>query len=127
MVALQDPRKATRAALLRAGNGDPWLISVLGEIKFQTDHGWHLTGDVEVTPLTQTVNLDGERPQVYLVSCLDASAVSTRYESTGKPVPAGKNDGPRHKVQARLVYAPPTGKVAKMWFLIEEKRVAGEC
>ncbi|WP_166678488.1 hypothetical protein [Kribbella voronezhensis] len=51
----------------------------------------------------------------------------TRYQANGKPVPMGPNDGTRHKVQARLVFAPPLDKTTKIWFLIEEKRVAGKC
>ncbi|TDU87450.1 hypothetical protein EV138_0973 [Kribbella voronezhensis] len=73
------------------------------------------------------MKLTGEQPEVRLTSCIDGSKVVTRYQANGKPVPMGPNDGTRHKVQARLVFAPPLDKTTKIWFLIEEKRVAGKC
>jgi hypothetical protein len=125
--ALHDPRKSTRAALVNAGNGGSWLISVLGEIDFQRNNGWFQAGNVQITSTAvESVKLSGEQPEVRLTTCVDSSKISTKYQSSGKPVPMGPNDGTRHKAQARLVFAPPTDKSAKMWFLIEEK-ATGKC
>ena len=120
--AMQNPRKASRAALEKAGNGGNWIISILAEIDFQKDRGWYQAGSVRIASTTiDSVTLSGEQPEVRLTACIDSSKVSTRYQATGKPVPMGPNDGTRHKAQARLVYAPPVGQTTKMWFLIEEK------
>ncbi|MFI5708811.1 hypothetical protein [Kribbella sp. NPDC051620] len=73
------------------------------------------------------MKLKGEQPEVDLVSCLDSSEVVTRYQSNDKPVPAGPDDGDRHKVLARMVFAPPAGQTTKVWFLVEEKALAGKC
>jgi hypothetical protein len=124
---MHDPRKSTRAALVKAGNGGTWLISVLGELDFQRNNGWYQAGDVQIaSAAVDSVKLSGEQPEVRLNTCIDSSKVSTRYQSSGKPVPMGPNDGTRHRAQVRLVFAPPTDKSAKMWFLIEEKAM-GRC
>jgi hypothetical protein len=126
--ALRDPGRASRDRLVKAGNGGAWLIAILGEIEFQKNNGWYQTGDVTIaSTVINSVTLTGEQPEVRMTSCIDGSKVVTRYQSNGKPVPMGPNDGTRHKVQARLVFAPPTDQTTKIWFLIEEKRVAGKC
>jgi hypothetical protein len=125
--ALQSPTTATRPALVKAGNGGSWLISILGQIDFQVDNGWYQAGDIQIASVTvRSVNLAAAQPEVHLVACIDSSRVSTRFQEDGKPVPMGPDNGRRHKVQARLVFAPPTGQSTKTWFLVEEKGL-GKC
>lgn len=125
--ALQSPTTATRTTLLKAGNGGAWLIAVLGEIDFQEDNGWYQAGTVQIASVAvRSVKLDGPQPEVQLVSCIDSSAVSTRYQKNDKPVPMGPDDGDRHKFQSRIVYTKPVGQGGKMWFLIDDK-VSGKC
>jgi hypothetical protein len=112
---------------VQAGNGGAWLLSILGQIDFQQDNGWYQAGDIRIASTTaRSVNLTAAQPEVQLVSCIDSSKVSTRFQKDGKPVPMGPDDGKRHKVQARLVFALPTGQSTKIWFLVEEK-AQGKC
>ncbi|MEV0803657.1 hypothetical protein AB0I34_38605 [Kribbella sp. NPDC050281] len=124
---MQSPSTATRAELLKAGNGGAWLISVLGELDFQQDNDWYQVGSLQVASTSiRAVKLTATQPEVQLTTCIDSSKVTTRFQKTGKPVPAGSSDGDRHRFLSRLVFAPPTGQTEKMWFLIEDK-VAGKC
>jgi hypothetical protein len=126
-VAMNDPRKSTRAALEKAGNGGSWIIDILDDISFQRDNGWFQAGRVQIaSTAVNYVSLKGEQPEVRLTVCIDTSKISTRYQANGKPVPIGPGNGNRHKAQARLVFAPPANQSAKMWFLIEEK-ASGSC
>jgi hypothetical protein len=125
--AMQDPRKSSRAALAKAGNGGSWIIAILDGVNFKRNNGWYQAGAVQIASTTvDSVSLGGEQPEVRLKVCVDSSRVSTRYQATGKPVAMGPSDGNRHKAQARLVFAPPANQTAKMWFLIEEK-ASGTC
>jgi hypothetical protein len=120
--AFHDPRTATRDKLLRAGNGDPWLISVIGDLKFLKDQGWYQKGDVVVdSVVAQSVKLDGERPEVRLTSCIDSSKTTTIIRKTGKPVTTAGDDGKRKKAQAKLVFAPTSTSQSKAWYLVEEE------
>jgi hypothetical protein len=126
-VAMNDPRKSTRAALEKAGNGGSWIIDVLDDVNFQRNNGWFQAGRVQIaSTAVKDVNMKGEQPEVQLTVCIDTSKISTRYRANGKPVPMGPGNGSRHKAQARLVFAPPANQSAKMWFLIEEK-ASGSC
>jgi hypothetical protein len=126
-VAMNDPRKSTRVALEKAGNGGSWIIDILDDVNFQRDNGWFQAGRVQIaSTAVEYVSLKGEQPEVRLTVCIDTSKISTRYQSNGKPVPMGPGNGSRHKAQARLVFAPPANQSAKMWFLIEEK-ASGSC
>jgi hypothetical protein len=125
--AMQDPRKSTRAALEKAGNGGSWIIAILDGVNFKRNNGWYQAGTVQIASTTvDSVSLGGEQPEVRLTVCVDSSRVSTRYQVNGKPVPMGPSDGNRHKAHARIVFAPPANQTAKMWFLIEEK-ASGTC
>ncbi|GAB2579360.1 hypothetical protein [Kribbella endophytica] len=120
--AFHDPRAATRDSLLKAGNGDPWLISVIGDLKFLKDQGWYQKGDVAVdSVVAQSVKLAGERPEVHLTSCIDSSKTTTIIRKTGKPVTTAGDDGKRKKAQAKLVFAPTSTSQAKAWYLVEEE------
>ncbi|GAA1509421.1 hypothetical protein GCM10009741_02870 [Kribbella lupini] len=120
--AFQDPRAATRDKLLKAGNGDPWLISVIGDLKFFEDQGWYQKGDVVVSSVVvQSVKLGGERPEVRLTSCIDSSKTTTIIRKTGKPVTSAGDDGKRKKAQAKLVFAPTSASQSKAWYLVEEE------
>jgi hypothetical protein len=126
--AMRDPRRATRADLVRASNGGAWLTAGVKEIDFLRSNGWYLTGDVYVRSTVVTyLKLTGERPEIRLTSCVDGSRGVYRYQSTGKLVPTGGDDGPRHRIQARLVFGPAAGRTDRIWFLVEEKRVASSC
>jgi hypothetical protein len=125
--AMNAPHKATRGALESAGNGGNWIITVLGDVNFQRENGWYQAGKVQVVSTSvASVTLAGEQPRVGLTVCLDTSKTSTRFLANNKPVPKGPGNGKRHKADAVLVYAPPAGKTAKMWFLIDEK-ASGSC
>jgi hypothetical protein len=125
-VALQQPKKATRDALEKAGNGGTWVLAVAEQVNFQVENGWYQTGTAKIVSTTvQSVKLDIEQPEVRMSSCIDGSAVVTRYQSNGTPVPEGPGNGKRHRFQSRLVYAK-SGAGAMMWFLVEDKAV-GTC
>jgi hypothetical protein len=120
--AFQDPRTATRDNLLKAGNGDPWLISVVGDLKFLKDQGWYQKGNVTVdSVVAQSVKLGGERPEVRLTSCIDSSKTTIIIRRTGKPVTSAGDDGKRKKTQAKLVFAPTSTSQSKAWYLVEEE------
>jgi hypothetical protein len=124
---MNEPLKSSRAPLERAGLGGSWLITVIGEVRFHRDNGWYQSGAVRIASLAvESVMLGGEQPEVRLVSCIDSSKTTTRFQENGKPVPMGPGNGSRHKFRARLVFAPPAAKQAKMWFVIEEK-TTGSC
>jgi hypothetical protein len=124
--ALAQPGKATRTALEKAGNGGEWLSAVAGQIATEQENGWYQTGAAKVvSTAVQSVNLTSTQPEVRLINCVDSTTLVTRYQSNGQPVPEGSSDGPRHRFQSKLVYAPDASG-RKMWFLIEEK-VAGPC
>ncbi|GAA3559180.1 hypothetical protein [Kribbella ginsengisoli] len=124
--ALAQPGKATRAALEKAGNGGEWVNAIADQIATEQENGWYQTGAAKiVSTAVKSVNLTSTQPEVRLTSCIDSTSLVTRYQSNGQPVPEGSSDGPRHKFQSRLVYAPDAGG-KKMWFLVEEK-VAGAC
>jgi hypothetical protein len=125
--ALSDPTKATKVALAKAGIGGSWMITVWDDVTFQRQNGWYRTGAVEVVSTKATsVTLTGEQPKVLLTVCLDTSKLTTRFQSTKKPVPLGPSNGKRHKAQASMTYAPPAGQTTKSWFLIDEKDL-GSC
>jgi hypothetical protein len=125
--ALNEPLKSSRERLERAGIGGSWLITAIGDVRSHRDNGWYQSGAVKVASLAvESVNLRGEQPEVKLKSCIDSSKTMIRFQADGKPVPVGPGNGARHGFQARLVFAPPAGKTAKMWFLIEEK-TTGSC
>ncbi|TCM43442.1 hypothetical protein [Kribbella sp. VKM Ac-2568] len=126
-IALSAPEKSKRADLENAGNGGNWLIGVVDDVEFQRKNGWYQAGKVQVTFAGVTsVTLLGQQPRVTLKVCVDASKTSTLFQKTKKPVPMGPSDGNRHLTESVLVYAPPTGKTTKMWFLIDEK-ATGSC
>ncbi|TCO35683.1 hypothetical protein EV652_101568 [Kribbella steppae] len=125
--ALHSPSTATRAKLEQAGNGGEWIIQVLGDVKFNQDHGWYQEGKVVIESMSAaSVTMNGPQPEVRLTVCLDTSKTSIRYQETRKPVPVGPGNGDRHKAQAVLVYAAPVGQTKKMWFFTQEKE-AGAC
>jgi hypothetical protein len=125
--AMNAPQKSTRAALEAAGNGGNWIITVLDDVNFQRQNGWYQAGKVKIVSTdVRSVTLTGEQPRVVLTVCLDTSSTSTRFQADNKPVPMGPGNGKRHKAEAVLVFAPPVGKTAKMWFLIDEK-ASGSC
>ncbi|TCO39015.1 hypothetical protein EV646_11957 [Kribbella antiqua] len=125
--ALHSPSTATRAKLAQAGNGGAWIIDVLGDVKFNQDHGWYQEGRVVIESVSvASVKLQAPQPEVRLNVCLDTSKTSIRYQANRKPVPVGPDNGDRHKAQAALVYAPPAGQTKKMWFLVAEEG-SGTC
>jgi hypothetical protein len=125
--AMNAPQESTRATLEHAGNGGNWIITVLGDVNFQRENGWYQAGKVQIVSTSAaSVTLTGEQPRVGLTVCLDTSKTSTRFQANNKPVPMGPGNGKRHKAEAVLVFAPPVGKTAKMWFLIDEK-ATGSC
>jgi len=125
--ALQQPKKASRDALEKAGNGGTWVIAVAEEVNFHIENGWYQSGEAKIVSTTvRSVKLDLPQPEVRLSNCIDSSAVVSRYQSNGKEVPSQGDDGDRHRFDSRLVYAPSTSTGNKMWFLVEEK-VAKTC
>jgi hypothetical protein len=125
--ALMDPAKLNRGALEKAGNGGEWIITIIDEARFQKNNGWYQSGKAKISATqVDTVKLGIEQPEVRMTSCIDSSAVITRFVKDHKPVPMGPSDGDRHKFSSRLVYAAPNTGGSKMWFLIADKTV-GPC
>jgi len=125
--ALRDPRQISKEPLEKAGNGGAWLTSVIGQIRFQREQGWYLSGTMKTTPISVlSANLELQQPEVRLSNCVDSSGAKTLYRATGKPVPLEGGDGNRRKFASRIVLAPPAEGGAKTWFLIEDKAV-GPC
>jgi hypothetical protein len=125
--ALKSPTTATRAQLVAAGNGGTWLAAILEEIDFQLDNGWFQVGDSQIASASvRSVKLAATQPEVLLVTCIDSTSVSYKFQKTGKPVPIAGDDGDRHKVQAQLVLVPTSGESRKDWTLMVEKDL-GKC
>jgi hypothetical protein len=125
--AFADPTRLKRASLLKAGNGDPWLITLVAEGMDMERNGWYLSGKLKMSALRPvSVKLRLEQPEVRLTGCLDTSVVVTRFRETRKAVPMIPANGDHHRFSARLVYAPPARGGTKGWYLVEEKS-AGDC
>ncbi|MFC6156024.1 hypothetical protein [Kribbella jiaozuonensis] len=120
--AVKRPRTASRVALARAGNGGTWLRQVEAQLDFSVENGWYQTGDARITMLdVRAVNLEVAQPEVKLTSCVDSSAVVDRYQSNSQPIPAVSDNGDRHRLESRLVYARSAETARKMWILVDEK------
>jgi hypothetical protein len=125
--AFAKPKPFDRPALEKAGNGGEWIIAVAGDVKQLNDFGWYRTGLSKVSDTRVTsVKLDVEQPEVLLNSCVDTSAVVTRFQTDNKPVPLGPGNGKLHRYAAKLVFAQSVRGGPKMWFLVSEKGV-GKC
>jgi len=125
--ALNNPMRASDEKLLQAGTGGAWLIRVVTDVQFFLERGWYQRGKTSVVSLSvASVNLKTEQPEVRLNACLDTSKIGLYYQKTHKPVPAIPANGNRHRIQARVVYAPPVGESIKRWFLIDQKTL-GSC
>jgi hypothetical protein len=125
--AFAKPKPFDRSALEKAGNGGEWLIAVSGDVKQLNDFGWYRIGPSKVSDTRVTsVKLDLAQPEVLLNSCIDTSAVVTRFQSDNKPVPLGPGNGKLHRYASKLVFAQSVRGGPKMWFLVSEKG-AGKC
>jgi hypothetical protein len=125
--AFADPTKLKRDVLLKAGNGDPWLLTLVYEGMDMERNGWYRSGRLKISALRpMSVKLGLEQPEVRLTGCLDSSDVVTRFRETRKAVPMIPANGDHHRFSARLVYAPPARGGNKVWYLVEEKS-AGDC
>ncbi|TWD82954.1 hypothetical protein FB561_4105 [Kribbella amoyensis] len=125
--ALANPTQSSREPLEAAGLGGEWLIAAIGDVRSLRNDGWYRSGSVKIASLAvESVALDSEQPTVQLKSCVDSAGTSLHFQKDGKPVHVGSKSGRRVAFRAKLVYASPTGKPTKMWFVVEEKGL-GKC
>jgi hypothetical protein len=124
---LAKPSAFDRKALEKAGNGGEWIITVTGDAMKLDQFGWYRVGRTKVSDTRVTsVKLDVEQPEVLMNSCVDTSAVVTRFQKDNKPVPLGPGNGKRHRFSSKLVFAQSINGGPKMWFLVSEKG-GGRC
>lgn len=66
-LALQNPTKADRAVLERAGDGGRWLADTIDDITFYRDNGWYQAGSVKLSsPDVKSVRLTTQQPEITL-------------------------------------------------------------
>lgn len=120
--AVKRPGEVSAAALAIAGNGGAWLSRVEAMVDFSVKNGWYQTGDARITALTvRSVELELARPEVRLTSCIDSSAVVSRYQSNSKPIPVVSDNGDRHRFESRLIYTKSAETGRRMWILMDEQ------
>ena len=69
----------------------------------------------------RSVKLDLAQPEVRLTSCIDSSAVVSRYRSNSKPIPVVSDNGDRHRFESRLIYTKSAETGRRMWILVDEQ------
>ena len=120
--AVKRPGDVSASALALAGNGGTWLPRVEAMLAFSVKNGWYETGDARISMLAvRSVKLDLAQPEVRLTSCIDSSAVVSRYRSNSKPIPVVSDNGDRHRFESRLIYTKSAETGRRMWILVDEQ------